>query len=302
MHRKIKLGYGWKFRLENEQQWREVDIPHDWAIEGPFDNSYYRGREFIGGHLEFDADSCLPKGTGRYKTTLYIDEKTADEVVYLEFDGVYSKSEIFVNGQLAGKNNYGYTGKVYDITEFVQFGSDNLIEVNVDANPMEGWWYEGAGIYRDVYLIHSNKTHIAPWGVFITTPEVSADSAEVKIQAKIKNSVNCELKTIIKNSVGEIVAENIAPAGQNEIDQSLKTDNPDLWSIDVPKLYTAELTLLIDGEVVDSVTETFGIRTFEFTTNRQFLLNGKSMQFRGHHGSDSDALPRITLQVHRKPA
>lgn len=297
MREKIKIGHGWHFRREEETQWREVGIPHDWAIEGPFSRDHFHDMEFIGEHVEFCADSCLPKGTGQYKINLNIEKKTSDEVIYLEFEGVFSHSEVFVNGKLAGKSNYGYTGSIYDITPFVKFDSDNLIEVKVDANPMEGWWYEGAGIYRDVYLIRSNKTHISPWGVFIITPEVSPESAKVKIQTSIKNLVSCDIKTVIKNSGGDIVCEDIVPACQKTIEQILKIDNPILWSVDFPKLYMAELSLLVDGEVVDSVVETFGIRTFEFTADRQFVLNGKSIQLRGvniHHdfGGLGAALPR----------
>ena len=177
---KIKIDRSWKFRRTDiEDDWRQLDLPHDWAIEADFEESGYQDWIDPERRLVFRHDSYLPRGTGEYRKTLDIPQIYQNQKVFLETEGVFGESVLFVDGEKAGGNDSGYTGKVYDITRFAAGKNAVEIAMNVSAERMQGWWYEGAGIYRHIHLIIKPECYIEPWGIGVTTPEIRGDQAKI---------------------------------------------------------------------------------------------------------------------------
>ena len=316
MSMRKKVNADWKFQPGDcagaeaagldDSRWRRVDLPHDWSIEGPFSPEHYIKARYDANHLEGRSDGYLPKGTGWYRKHLDLPSLTGGDRVYLEFEGVFSNSTLWVNGHPSGKHRSGYTGAVYDITSWVRTdGQPNALAVQVDAREMEGWWYEGAGIYRHVWLLIKPALHLAPWGIAVTTPSVSYSSAVVNVRTAVTNSTGQPLKARLRttllddrgNPVG--IMETAAPvaAGQSvELLQETTLANPRLWSPDSPNLYTARSELIAPDGTGDQGETTFGLRWFEFTPDQGFFLNGRPLQLRGgnlHHdfGGLGTALP-----------
>jgi len=219
---------------------------------------------------------------------------------------VYRNSTLWVNGQKAGTRRSGYTGVIYDITPYVHCdGQLNLVAVRVDGREGEGWWYEGCGIYRHAWLITTDKIHVANWGTFITTPQVSATGAVVRVRITVENDTasdqSCRLKTDLLDAQGKSVAMfqsevTVGAKSSQDIMQETTIANPHLWSPDNPYLYRARNEVVVGGKSVDVCESPFGVRWFEFTADRGFFLNGRHLQLRGmciHHdfGGLSVALP-----------
>ncbi|MBR4957391.1 MAG: hypothetical protein IKZ31_06490, partial [Lentisphaeria bacterium] len=292
---KIKIDRNWEFRLtgRHHTQWRKLDIPHDWAIEGDFAESNYMHWINSERHLEFRHNSYLPHGTGEYRKMLDIPVHWPDQKIYLEFDGVFGESILYIDGVKTGENHSGYTGKVYDITPFAAGKNQVEIRLEVSAEKMQGWWYEGAGIYRHVHLILKPACHIIPWGIAVTTPEISGTQAKVVCSAETAGAGN--LQITLSAPDGKIAAEKNIPVqnGLNTVEFQL--DNIIRWDVDSPMLYTASFTLTSPaGRETESVN--FGIREFKFTPDEGFFLNGRHLQLRGgniHHdfGGLGTALP-----------
>ena len=268
----------------NDADWQAVRVPHDWAICGPFDPSEngYAGK--------------LPwRGVGWYRKSFTLAAADEGKRVYFDFDGVMAFPQVYVNGQLAGQWDYGYMAFRVDATSFVRFDGPNIIAVRADTRRHGTRWYPGAGIYRKVTMTVAEGVHIAQWGTVITTPVVAAEEAMVSIRSTIENHTDRvrRVRVVVQiiDPAGEVVAtlETVSEVegGQSrDVDQSVSVVEPALWDVTSPQLYTAR-TVLSDGRGVLDADETpFGIRTFEFTANDGFHLNGRRVQLYGvnlHH-------------------
>ncbi|MCK4919611.1 MAG: DUF4982 domain-containing protein [Bacteroidales bacterium] len=268
----------------DDSGWRNLDLPHDWAIEGPFDSQYDTR---TGG---------LPiYGTAWYRKNFTIDDKQKGNTVTVEFDGVMNNAEVFLNGEKIGARPFGYIGFQVDLTPHIKYGKENVLAIRVDPKELSARWYPGAGIYRNVWLEIKNPVHIAHWGTYITTPEISDEKAEVKIETTIQNKKNLigkfALKTIVYDADGTELTSSknkieFSSEGDAVLNQNLIVSNPVLWEMDNPHLYTINSVLYKSGTVIDTYKSTFGVRTIEFTQENGFQLNGKKVRFQGvclHH-------------------
>ncbi len=269
----------------DDSAWQAVQLPHDWAISGPFnpEEHGYAGK--------------LPwKGVGWYRKTFQLDKKDNGRQVYLDFDGVMAFPKVYVNGQLAGGWDYGYMSFRVDATSYVKFGEKNVVAVQVDTRNHGTRWYPGAGIYRKVTMTLCDPVHIGHWSTYIATPQIDDKFAVVRIRSAVENHLGAESKVNVTITVldpkGKIPAVVnmtglVIPAGDTRrLDQTVTIKNPQRWDITSPNLYTAKITITRDGKVVDTDIATFGIRTFEFTANDGFHLNGRRVQLYGaclHH-------------------
>ena len=287
----------WKFNLGdiangqeinlNDSSWRILNLPQDWSIEGKFSQDNPAG---VGG-------GALPGGIGWYRKSFNINESEKDKLVFIDFDGVYRNSEVWINNHYLGKRPYGYSSFQYELTPYLFYGNKkNIIAVKVDNSEQpNSRWYSGSGIYRNVWLITTNKIHIDHWGTFITTPEVNKENAKVLIKTKIRNSSGQDQKAVVKTTVlnknGEKAAEIETPVeiikdSVNEVSQEVSVKNPELWSVENPNLYKAVTSIKYNNTLCDDYTTTFGIRTFYFDIAKGFFLNGKNMKIHGvcdHH-------------------
>ncbi|MBN2029529.1 DUF4982 domain-containing protein [bacterium] len=268
----------------DDSDWESIDLPHDWAIAGPFDPD---GNGSTG---------KLPwRGVGWYRKTFTLNEADRHRRIYIDFDGVMAFPKIYINGQLAGEWDYGYMSFRIDATPFVQFGMDNVIAVKVDTRDHRSRWYPGAGIYRKVTLTIYNPIHIAHWGTFITTPQVSDALATVHVNSTVENHLDvvsvATAEVTLTDPDGRLVAigrmEDTIPAqGSRLFDQEFEIQNPQRWDIDSPRLYTVQTAVYRDNNIVDTEANTFGVRTFRFTADDGFWLNGRRIQLHGvnlHH-------------------
>lgn len=291
----LNFGKDWKFHLGDisganavefdDSSWRKLNVPHDWSIEGEFSE---KNPATVGG-------GALPGGLGWYRKAFKVSSDDLKGCIFIDFDGVYQKSEVFVNGNSVGKRFYGYSSFRYELTPFLHPG-ENVIAVKVDNSEQpNSRWYSGSGIYRNVWLVTTGKTHIDHWGTFVTTPEISDKMAKVNIAIQVKNDLEkgqkLTLKTVIKDPSGKSVA-----TGELKTDEikgevinsgfNFEIRNPELWNLDSPKLYSAVSEVFVDGKKVDNYTTTFGIRSFSFDAEKGFFLNGKSIKINGvcnHH-------------------
>ena len=263
----------------DERAWKSVTLPHDWIVYGNFSKE------------EWDAQGYLPTGVGCYRKVFDVPAEYEGKRVELEFDGVSRNATVWLNGHLIGNHFSGYTSFSYDISDYLRYGDEgkNVIFVKVDAREFEGWWYEGAGIYRHVWLTVTDKLHVAKWGTYITTPKVSKKSATVRVETTVQND-NEAMKTGVLitelfDPAGEQVgwdARGISLGGSCEMDvvQEFNVETPKLWDIDAPNLYTAKTRIEKGRSVVDTYETTFGIRTIKFT-KEGFFLNGRHVLIKG---------------------
>jgi beta-galactosidase len=293
----ITFDKDWRFHLGDiangqspeldDSQWRTLNLPHDWSIEGEFSE---KNPATPGG-------GALPGGTGWYRKTFNLPVSAKDKLVFVDFDGVYRNSEVWINGHYLGKRPYGYISFEYELSPYVNYGAQkNVIAVKVDNSQQpNSRWYSGSGIYRHVWLTVTGKVFVDHWGTYITTPGVSDQSARVSIKTKIRNEFQnnrlITLKTIIYNASGTEVArteskDKQAQGSVAEINQELTISRPVLWSLENPYLYKAVSEVEQGGHVVDRYETPFGIRDFSFDRERGFILNGKQVKIRGvcdHH-------------------
>ena len=293
---RTSFNNNWKFSLGDvegasvftfdDSEWRILDLPHDWAIEGEFSKDNPSG---TGG-------GALPGGIGWYRKTFVADETYAGKKVFIDFDGVYMNSEVFINGVSLGKRPYGYISFRYDLTPYLKIGEENVIAVKVDNQEQpNSRWYSGCGIYRNVWLIVTNPIHVDLWGTYVTTPQVSDKEATVSVCTSIKNegAVDAEVKVVSSlldaegNRVGETIS--VLPISKDSVgtyQQTMKVDSPILWSVNNPYLYTLETEVWAAGKLVDTYETTTGIRSFEFSAEKGFVLNGEQVKIKGvcmHH-------------------
>jgi beta-galactosidase len=291
------FGKGWKFKLgevNNAQDphlydspWRTLDLPHDWSIEGKFskDNPASPG----GG--------ALPGGIGWYRKTFSLPASAKDKFVFIDFDGVYRNCEVWINGQYLGIRPYGYSSFRYELTPFLKHGKEkNVLAVKVDNSQQpNSRWYSGSGIYRNVWLVTTDKIHVTHWGTYVTTPEVTEQSAKVTVVTKLRNTTSenqpVTLKTALMDNKGKNVTlvqtKNVASKNAfYEISQNLVVVKPKLWSIETPHLYKIVTSIESNGKELDRYETPFGIRSFAFDAAKGFLLNGKRVKINGvcnHH-------------------
>jgi len=291
------FDHGWRFHLGDvpganavpfdDTAWRTLDLPHDWSIEGEFSEQNPAGV----------AGGALPGGVGWYRKTFTVPARDSGKVVFVEFDGVYRNSEVWINGQYLGKRPYGYSSFRYELTPNVRFGAGrNVIAVRVDNSQQpNSRWYSGSGIYRHVRLVTSDPMHVAQWGTYITTPVVSVDSSHVTIRTSLRNERRVEqpivLSTVVYDSAGREVAA-VSTMGRipgdsvAELVQDLTVSRPVLWSVERPYLYRAVSRVRCGNRLCDTYTTPFGVRSFVFRADSGFFLNGRPVKIRGvclHH-------------------
>ncbi|MHB8996178.1 MAG: sugar-binding domain-containing protein [Armatimonadota bacterium] len=303
-----RLTEGWRFHRGDTAEawqedfdhsaWRSVTVPHDWSIEdlpldeptegersGPFDSSA------IGG----GAVGYTVGGIGWYRQSFILDPASQGKSVNILFDGVYMNSEVWLNGVRLGEHPYGYTAFSFDLTPYLRYDGPNVLAVKVDSSGKTSRWYCGSGIYRHVWLTITEPVHVAQWGVFVSTPEVSAQQATVRVETKVCNdsaeAAKCVLTSRIVNAVGDTIAvvdsELELLAGVAEVfHQETPVADPVVWSPDSPAMYALISRIAVDGQVVDEVVTAFGMRDIAMSAETGLLLNGEPLELRGgcvHH-------------------
>jgi beta-galactosidase len=284
--RRLSFNESWRFLRDDakdaakpgydDSHWRELDLPHDWAIEGPFDPKY---NPHAGGLPFF--------GTGWYRKHFSIAPELKGKVITIEFDGAMSNSRVWINGQELGGRPYGYIGFSFDLTPHLRLGmDDNVLAVRLAPEDQSSRWYPGAGIYRNVWLDITGPVRVARWGTDITTPEVTDAAATISVKTQIQNAGGkLVLETAILDAAGKTVARQSVPAAES-VETKLSVPRPQRWDIDRPYLYEAVSTIRQGGKVLDRYLTPFGIRTIEFDVQQGFLLNGRRRKFKGvcnHH-------------------
>jgi beta-galactosidase len=283
----------------NDAAWQTVELPHDWAISGPFDPQ-----------ASGETGKLPWRGEGWYRKSFQWGKMVSTKRVYAVFDGVMAFPKVYVNGKLAGAWDYGYNSFYLDITDLLQPGTQNLMAVYVDTRAHDSRWYPGAGIYRKIQLVTTDPVHVGVWGTYITTPEVSDARAIVRVRTTVENKDETEMTISVRQSVLDendmVVATDTAfcpiKAGESHsFEQFLAVFNPKRWSPETPKLYRMKTWVYRNGNLCDTYSSSFGIRTAEFTSNDGFYLNGKRYQFKGvclHHdlGALGAAFNRRAMQ------
>jgi len=274
----------------DDSSWRKLDVPHDWGIEGPF-------------RAELDnSTGKLPwKGIGWYRKHFTVPAVDQGRQIYIDFDGAMANAQVWLNGKYAGTWPYGYNAFRLDLTPFVKFGSENTLAVRLDTQNWGSRWYPGAGIYRNVWLVKTSPVHVGHWGVYITTPTVTDQSAEATLKVTIDNRGGQKAKVSVKADIFEAlpdgsagrkacetstVEQEIPANGSSEADLSATVEKPKRWDIKAPNRYLARVTVKAGGKVVDVYNQAFGIRTIEFTARDGFKLNGRRVEINGtcnHH-------------------
>jgi beta-galactosidase len=264
--------------------WTEVNLPHDWVIEGDFVEDNTLGSQPGG-------NGYLPTGIGFYRKEFVIPESDKGKKVSIEFDGIFRNSTVWVNGHLMGTHLSGYTPSNYDLSDVVRYGNEgkNVILVKVDATQPEGWWYEGGGIYRHVWLVKTDRLHVARFGTYVTTPSVSDAEATVNIKTILKNEyktakyITLVSKIIdLKGNILDTKTSNqiIAPFEQAEISHKAAIKTPKLWSPETPNLYSVLTIVSENGKILDTYETSFGVRTVEINKDGVFV-NGKLCPVKG---------------------
>lgn len=284
----------------DDKNWREVDVPHDFVSEGDYTRKS-ADRDMTKIPLMETIDSrhvaggSLEGSIAWYRKHFTLAEKTGKRF-FLHFDGVYRNSSVYLNEYFVGNHDSGYTSFFYDVTDFINEEGDNLLAVRVDATGREGWWYEGGGIYRHVYLVVKDEVYIEPWGVFVN-PHVDVDENEavIDIQTEITSrSVYdkvCDVISVIKDKSGNTVAtckdkQSVRAWETTKYSHKTTLKNPILWDIENPYLYTLETEVYEEGELIEKAETKFGIRNIRFDCDKGFFLNGRNVKIKGlccHH-------------------
>jgi len=302
----ISLKQDWKFTLGdqkdaqtaafNDSQWDTVEVPHDWAIYGPFDknNDVYKTVVYEDGEtvpqIRLGRTGGLPyMGVGWYRKSFNVPENAKNKKLFVEFDGAMSHAKVYFNGAYIGEWPYGYTSFSLELTDHIKFGENNVLAVRLENKPKMSRWYPGAGLYRNVRLVYTPTTHIAHWGTNITTPRINEGDGTVNIKTTVKGNSKVSLLTEIYSPEGKLLKskiDEILVKGENITNQDIKLDNPQLWSIETPKKYKVLSKIIVAAKVIDTYESSFGFRYFEFTADDGFHLNGKRVQIQGvcmHH-------------------
>ncbi|MEP7377419.1 MAG: beta-galactosidase GalA [Chitinophagaceae bacterium] len=266
------------------KDWQLGNVPHDWAVENSFINDNSLGSQPAG-------NGYLPTGIGFYRKEFEIPEADKGKKISIEFDGIFRNSTVWVNGHLLGNHQSGYIPSNYDLTDVLRYGNEgkNAILVKADAGEYEGWWYEGGGIYRHVWLIKTDRLHVDRFGTYVTTASVSSNEAAVGIKTTLKNeykvSKNFTLVSKIVNNKGIVLnsvtsSQRIEPFSTTEVAQSATIQKPLLWSPETPTLYKVQTEVIGNGNSIDNYETSFGVRTIEINRNGVFL-NGRLYPIKG---------------------
>jgi beta-galactosidase len=277
----------------DHSKWRQLDVPHDWSIEGPYDKANPTSRG--GGYL--------PAGIGWYRKRFTVNEADAKHKFFIEFDGIMANSDVWINGFHLGKRPYGYSSFSYDLTGHLKSGKgeSNILSVRVDnSNQPASRYYAGAGIYRHVRLIITNPVHLEHWGIYISTSQVSEKKAVINFQTIVINESSSTNQIVLETSIldpsGKIVksaeSQESIPSGKSvAINQTIEVADPNLWDINQPNLYKAITKVASGKNPVDEQTSIFGILYSKFEASTGYWLNGKNIKIKGvclHH--DAGAL------------
>jgi len=267
----------------NDSKWQNVHLPHDYVVENP------PGPNGDGSH------GFRGKGIGWYRKVFTLPKSDKGKTLWLEFDGIYQGSKVWLNGEFLGTHQSGYTSFHYDISKIALYGSKNVLVVRADSTHNEGWWYEGGGIYRHVWLTKLQPVHVSHWGTFITSvvpdgDKGRSDAAEITIRTSVDNDTTadaeCMLVSRIINPKGNVVATvksslTISRGTNPEYTQVVQLTKPMLWSCDKPNIYQLRTSLLVNKKTVDSYNTPYGIRTIRFDAAEGFFLNGKRVEIKG---------------------
>ena len=289
---KINFDKGWRFILADSAQmslamyddsaWRMLNVPHDWAIEGDFSASAPSG----------NSGGALPGGVGWYRKSFEVAAADKGKLFYIDFDGVYMNAKVWINGQLLGQRPYGYSSFRFDLTPHLKFGARNVVAVRVDnSDQPNSRWYSGCGIYRHVWLVKTEKIHVAHWGTHVV-----AEGNKVSVSVSIDNNTTSQQTVVVRNKIISPAGVQVASASKklslNPSTKSisslsqLKVSRPQIWSCETPYIYKVVTTIEQNGKVVDTYETPTGFRTFKFDAEKGFSLNGKSMKINGvcqHH-------------------
>lgn len=293
----------------NDSVWRKLSLPHDWAVELPF--VYSKGFDEQSHGYKPVGGAYPETSIGWYRKHFTVSRADSGQRFQLQFDGVYRDASFWINGFYLGNNKSGYVGASYDVSNYLRYGGDNVLVVRADATQYEGWFYEGAGIYRHVWLNQYNTVHLDENPVFVHTT-VQKNTATIYVETTVQNesyaSANISVSAIITdregNKIGETTAKNVTLAVNEKttVKESLQINNPKLWSLEDPYLYRVIPVVRSAGKIIDSDRLRFGIRTFDITTKGIFL-NGKYVKIKGtnnhqDHAGVGSALPDY-LQYYR---
>lgn len=275
----------------DDSEWRHLNLPHDWAIEGPF-NIDYNG-----------STGKLPYwGIRWYRKTLELSQDDAGKQIYLDIDGAMSYASVWCNGQYVGGWPYGYASFRLDLTPYIKAGQKNVLAIRLDNPDDTSRWYPGSGIYRNVWLVKTSPVHVEQWGTFVRNQQVDSEIAVMEMGVNIENHAGKDVQVKLQTSVylqgkdGRPVGEEVAQSMTKDIAIKkdswssarfqFKVDKPKLWDIDTPNCYVAVSRVFMDGKEMDSYETPFGIRTIEFTHDQGFMLNGQKVAIKGvcmHH-------------------
>ena len=267
----------------DDSSWQKVSLPHDWVVDLPYseDASHSHGYKCIG--WKYPGTSV-----GWYRKKLFIPEEDRGKRILIEFEGIFRDSEVFCNGIYMGHERSGYASKVYDMTEYVDFGKENLITVRADASLEEGWFYEGAGIYRNVYLHKTSRTAVEPYGVTLKDYRFTPDRSSCTVVSEVKvGKVGAEREYLIAQTLLDSTGRSVATAfsDQDHTLMELQVTDPVLWSIDNPYLYTLRTCIYKGGYAIEDLLDEYdvriGIRSIDFDPQDGFLLNGWRVELKG---------------------
>lgn len=294
----------------NDSTWRQLSLPHDWAVELPFAQST---DDHVMMHGYKPVGALFPETSiGWYRKTFMLTPADSGSRYSIQFDGIYRDAMVWINGYYLGTNLSGYSGVTYDITDFVDFHSKNVITVRVDATQYEGWFYEGAGIYRHVWLNRYENVHIAADDLFIWTQQ-KGNTADFDIRTSVDNEGLMDrqvtLKAFVLDRNGKRLAASkpttltIPAANSKEITEMVSLASPHLWNLDDPYLYKVEVELSIGGAAVDKIRKRIGVRTFTISAQKGLFMNGQHIKLQGvcchqDHAGVGSALPDY-LQYYR---
>ncbi|MBN2012116.1 DUF4982 domain-containing protein [candidate division KSB1 bacterium] len=297
IQRKQLFDNHWKFALGDhttashldfdDNNWRNLDLPHDWSIEGGIDQK----------NPTSGAGGYFPAGIGWYRKGFKIPSSWQGKQVSIYFEGVYMNSKIFINGNSLGAHPYGYTSFYYDLTPYLNYdNSENVVAVRVDnSQQLNCRWYSGSGIYRHVWLLVTDPVHIGQWGAVITTPDIGQEKATVQIKTPIKNETASPHTFVLSAQLTDMYSKNagsndvqveLSANSEQEVVQTIIVNNPRLWTPETPALYKAQIRLMQGAKTVDSAQNTFGIRSIKFSSENGFQLNGETVKINGgcvHH-------------------
>lgn len=303
-----QINQSWKFILQDVEQgeqtnlddirWRTVDLPHDWSVKQQLSPTLA------------SASGYLPGGIGWYRKQLFIPREKEGKNVYLYFEGVYNRSEVFVNGVSIGERPNGYISFMYEATPNIKYGEENLVAVRVDhSQSADSRWYTGSGIYRNVWVVYANPVHIAQWGVY-AFPEKQKKGYNLNVEVAVENGLDESSAISVQNELYD--QDNVLVAKSSEkltvesnqvgkIITVLKVSKPKLWSLETTNLYALRTSVFKDGHLIDEAATKTGFREFTFDPNKGFALNGERMKVKGvclHHdaGVLGSAVPREIWQ------